>query len=65
MTLATMNKQEERRASLARDRAAKELASAFELMGLDSMLARNVAYKHCNAAMTEVHSAVARLLART
>lgn len=65
MTLATMNKQTERRASLAHNRAAKELAAAFELMGLDSITAHNVALKHCNAGMNEVHSAMTKLLART
>ena len=64
MTLeGTMGKVDQRRATAAHNRAAKELALALELTGLDSIVAANVALKYTNAAMAEVRVAVSKLLA--
>lgn len=59
-----MTKNDERRAALAHNRAADELAKAFELMGLESITAHNVALKFTNAAMLEVRSTMERLTVR-
>lgn len=56
---------DKRKAIAAHNRAARELAKAFHLYGLDEITAANVAYKWTNAAAWDVQSSLSRLLDRS
>lgn len=56
---------DKRRAAAAHTRAVRELAKAFEIYGLESCAAFNVACKWTNAASADVQSSLAHLLDRS
>lgn len=60
-----MTEADKRRAAAAHNRAVRELAKAFEIYGLESCAASNVASKWTNAAFADVQSSLARLLDRS
>jgi hypothetical protein len=58
-----MTESEQRRAALAGNRAIRELAKAFEIAGLVSMVATNVAIRAVNEARQKVETTLGKLRA--